>query len=170
MPEVTESTPDRKPWIPSGKLPMTILNLQEMVNAYDLHMAIRSLAGALMITPKQYITVGEFFYSINNMTVSDLYDMQANFDEDFSKYLAGAALNHTSGLKNLTTLCLLLARAEGYPEIKAEVIQEVMPQLCKLIQQEKRYRNGTDKKAPDYKKMQLFTKRVEPNIMGQYVQ
>jgi hypothetical protein len=167
MPEVTEQTPDRNPWLPDGKLKMLSLNLQAIVNDVSIHGVLRAIAADLVLNENQYKSTGSIFHSMNNLAVADLYSMQVNFDDDFSEYLAGTSLNNSYNVRNLSLLVMLLARAEGHTEISAEVVRVGLPRLVKLIQHESKLRKSIVK-TTDYMSYDLFSEQVEPCFSSQF--
>jgi hypothetical protein len=167
MSNITESTPDRNPWLPDGKLKMLSLNLQAIVNDISIHGILRAIAADLILNDQQYKSTGSIFYAMNNLGIADLYSMQNNFDEDFSEYLAGTSLNNSYNVRNLSLLVMLLARAEGHTEISAEVVRVGLPRLVALIQQESKFRKGIVKNT-DYSKYDIFSEDVKPNFASQF--
>jgi hypothetical protein len=166
MPEVTEQTPDRNPWLPDGKLKMLSLNLQAIVNDVSVHGVLRAIAADLILNT-QYKSTGAVFYALNNLAVADLYSMQVNFEDNFSEYLAGTSLNNSFNVRNLSLLVMLIARAEGITEISTEVVRVGLPQLVALIQQESKFRKGI-MKTTDYSKYDIFSEDVKPNFASQF--
>jgi hypothetical protein len=167
MPNIAESTPDRNPWLPDGKLKMLSLNLQAIVNDISIHGILRAIAADLILNDQQYKSTGAIFYAMNNLGIADLYSMQVNFEDDFSEYLAGTSLNNSFNVRNLSLLAMLIARAEGHTEISAEVVRVGLPQLVELIQHESKYRKGV-LKTTDYLKYTIFSEQVAPCFSSQF--
>lgn len=164
--EVTEDTPDRKPWLTTSEESKInkILDLHQVALDWTLYWCIRKFAaeliqlgspngvGALQNNP--YVSTGAFFYGLPNAAVGDLYLMQTGFDTDYLEWVASVDMISNVRLKNLTTLAFLLARAEGLPEIEPKVLMQALPNLCLLLQLEHKYRQGLV--TVDYKQYSLF--------------
>lgn len=134
-----------------------VLNLKEVMNDVSLHVSLRNFCAYLLEakqTNQPYRSTGSFFYGLPNFAVNDLYSFQEGFDEDYSGWLVSNKLDEQLALKNLTTLALVLANAEGMPDIAAKVLQEALPNLVALIKLEHAYRQGLA--VVDYKQYSLF--------------
>lgn len=158
MPEVTYDTPDNIPYYLKNLPAMNILNLQGVLEDHTLHYSIRQYAAILIdgvVVNNQhqaYCNTGLFFFGATNFTIADLFAMQQNFNEEYSEWLVSPDLAVQRNLRNLTTLAFLLARGEGICELSAIVLQEALPNLCKLIRSESKFRKNITKSIPDYRR------------------
>lgn len=166
MSNITEATPDKQPWFPSGPPKMLALNLQAIVNEISVHGVIRAIAADLILNT-QYKSIGSIFYAMNNLAIADLFTMQQTFEEDFAEYLANTSGIQNYNIRNLSLLTMLLARAEGLSEISAETMRVGLPRLVELIQKESKHRKGIIKSV-DYTKYDIFHEDVKPNFASQF--
>lgn len=173
MPEVTYDTPDNIPYYLRNLPSINILNLQGVLDDHTLHISLRNYAAILIdgvVVNNQhqaYCNTGLFFFGATNFTIADLFAMQQGFDESYSEWLVSKDLTTNSNLRNLTVLSLLLARGEGVPELSAVVIQEALPNLCKLIREESKFRKGISKTIPDYRRYYVLNSST---IMNKEIQ
>lgn len=134
-----EQTPEREPWNTGHDFKFQLLNINQIVDDPTIHMAIRNLAATLIENYSRgiyYRSTGAFFWGLPNYMLADLFSMQQGFKEEYLEWISNTSLKKQYNLKNLTCLAFLLARAEGMTEMNTEVLKEVLPQLCKLIQQD----------------------------------
>jgi len=131
-----EQTPDREPWRTDIDFKFKLLNLNEIIDDPTIHISVRQLAAQLVSDYNEgifYRSTGSFFYGLSNYLLADLFTLQSGFDEEYLEWISNPTDKTSYNLRNLTTLALLLARAEGQTEITAEVLQLTLPWLCSLI-------------------------------------
>ena len=139
MPEVTYDSPfqpDKLPAFPILQLSSIIANTQFMP-------AIRGLA--LHLAQKEYLNVGLFFKTLSDLDVAFL-DKAMQKSEDEFVYMRSEGLDiNLSAMpytQQISVLCFLLARAEGYPDLNPEVLAQAVPNLVSLLFIEEMYRAG----------------------------
>lgn len=164
--EVTEATPDPKPWLrcdEQARITRT-LDLQQTALDWTLHWYIRKAAAELLQSDKQYTSSGSLFYAMTNAAVADFYVMQQGFETDYLEWIASVDTVTNIRLKNLTTFAFLLARAEGMPELEPKVLMQVLPNLCTLIKLEHKFRQGLV--AINYKAYSVFDEDKHRPLIG----
>ena len=148
--------PDDTPWFLRNLPNLQMLNLQGVFEDHTLHYCVRGQA-ALLIQGlvlnnerQQYCNAGLFFYGASDSVIADLFAMQQGFEDEYSEWLVSPDLAVQNNLRNLTTLAFVLARGEGVTELSPVVLLEALPNLCRLVQKESKYRKGILKNIPDY--------------------
>lgn len=131
-----EQTPEREPWRTDIDFKFKVLNLNEIIDDPTIHISVRQLAAQLVSDYNEgifYRSTGSFFYGLSNYLLADLFTLQQGFDDEYLEWISNPTEKTSYNLRNLTTLALLLARAEGQTEINTEVLQLTMPWLCRII-------------------------------------
>ena len=130
MPEVTYACP----WGPE-KLPnMQILNLKSIAESLDMHPAIRGMAYSLM--QNTYINIGFIFGSLPDKDIvhfKHLFIQAAEEYQFISDNNLPLDLRKMPATSQVTTLCFLLARAEGDCETTAEVLHNAIQTVSTLF-------------------------------------
>lgn len=130
MPEVTYDNP----WGPEKLPPMAILNLEAVVSSKDLHPAIRGLAYSLM--QNLYLNIGFFFRSLDDKDIKHFLDLFNQASEEYNTILENQLpldLRQMPATSQVSTLCFLLARAEGDCELTSEVLHNAINVTCTLF-------------------------------------
>lgn len=164
--QVTESTPDPKPWLRcDDAAKIIILNLNEISLDWSLHWYIRKVAADMqMHANKPYTSVGSVFYAMPNSAVADFYEMQEGFEDEYMDWVVSKDLMTNQKLRNLTMFAFLLARCEGLPDLSPLVLQEILPNMITLIKLESKYRKGLA--GVNYLQYSLFlADRIKPGSL-----
>lgn len=132
MPITHEPSSD-KPWLPSGKIQMSMLDLPTVNLCATLHLCIRGLALHLMTNASPYCNIGFFFKSLGDAEVDYLLDRYNKHEEEHPDFEPEHDFQAT---KELTLLTYLLGRAEGETDLTPEYIREALPMLGTLLKVE----------------------------------
>jgi len=139
MPEVTYSSPFQPDNLPN----FPILNLASVIASPHLMPAIRGLA--LHLAQKQYLSIGFFFKTLSDTDLA-LLDAALEKSEDEFVHMRSEGLEVNLAAmpftQQISVLCFLLARAEGYPDLDAKVLATAVPNLISLLFIERMHRAG----------------------------
>lgn len=149
--------PDKKPWMPTGEIKMTTIELPKVIKNPQLHACVRGLA--LHLTQVEYCNIGYFFKSLSNSDIEYLLH-RFNISENESKEDREVVMSAT---QEMILLTLLLGKAEGQTDISPDYLQEAMPNLGTLLTVEEMVR---DKKLVVNYKNYSLTDTKKPVILG----
>ena len=130
---VTQEPSSEKPWLPSGNIQMSMLDLPTVALHATLRPCIRGLALHLMTNDSPYCNIGFFFKSLGDTEIDYLLD-RYNAHED--EHPDSEAAHDFQATKELTLLTYLLGRAEGETDLTPEYIREALPMLGTLLKVE----------------------------------
>ena len=130
---VTQEPSSEKPWLPSGNIQMSMLDLPTVALHATLHPCIRGLALHLLTNDSPYCNIGFFFKSLGDTEIDYLLD-RYNAHED--EHPDSEAAHDFQATKELTLLTYLLGRAEGETDLMPEYIREALPMLGTLLKVE----------------------------------
>lgn len=130
---VTQEPSSEKPWLPSGNIQMSMLDLPTVALHVTLRPCIRGLALHLMTNDSPYCNIGFFFKSLGDTEIDYLLD-RYNAHED--EHPDSEAAHDFQATKELTLLTYLLGRAEGETDLTPEYIREALPMLGTLLKVE----------------------------------
>lgn len=139
MPEVTYSSPFQPDNLPN----FPILNLASIIASPHIMPAVRGLA--LHLAQKEYLSIGLFFKTLSAADLAML-DKAMERSEDEFVYIRSEGLEVNLAImpftQQISLLCFLLARAEGYPDLEPTVLAEAVPNLVSLLFIENMHRAG----------------------------
>lgn len=143
-------------------------NLDKLINTESLHITIRALAAIIKEGELPYLTTGMFFFSLKDTDVAELDRMRSETETYLAGFMAGQIGVPSNALRNIITLCLLLATAEGRPDIDAKQLRLGILKLCEILKIEMEFRCSERNIPPNYCRYTLFETTERPCFASQF--